>query len=722
MRAFVCACAVMVASTAWAQIELIDPDAPAVRAKKPAPKTPPPGDDLDPPVDDTADDEPSPPTRRGKPAPLPKTIDDDAPVPDEPKKPAPKPDPAPLFAPVQAPPPPSRPAPPELRITPTSDAELLEAFKAWQAANASNEVRAEQEARAKLSALRRRIGASNLETWTAALFRAAATREAAGDSGAAVEIALTAVELSPDVPSSWTSLALIYFTSDPSNIGRYVSAFQRALNRQLTDPRSWRPMVADLASIALLGLIATAVALLLVLLVKHGFYFLYDFHFFFPRAAARWQTAALGVIALSLPLVFRLGVVPVLLAIFAAVTLYCTSAERLVAAVFIALLGVVPTVGGAVSERTQFAGTRAEALYLVDRGGPGVGPIVDELKALAAEGKASFAELSVLGRYELRRGDLDPAIAHLKSALAIEPRASAARVNLGVALMAQGDLENSKAMFRGVTDDDPTNASAPFNLARLYQRRYLLYGDNVAGEADTATQMFYEARGRDPRLAAIDTQPVTKGPIEANEHLLSEPLASSSLVSLATSDAPARITSQLTQMLLGDVPQGTAPFYPAIAAALLVALGLAARAVGATRGCTKCGRPVSHRGDPDVSRGSMMCTQCVNVFAKKNVVAPSQKVRKQLEVARYQSRIERTSYGLGLIYSGMGHVFAGFPVRGAVYGLIFSLVVAGVVLRNGVLRAPYEPLPLVLRLVPLVVIFALVYLLSLRGLRKKQGG
>ena len=42
------------------------------------------------------------------------------------------------------------------------------------------------------------------------------------------------------------------------------------------------------------------------------------------------------------------------------------------------------------------------------------------------------------------------------------------------------------------------------------------------------------------------------------------------------------------------------------------------------------------------------------------------------------------------------------------------------VFRDGVMRSPYGEIPLALRLVPLGLIFLTVYLLSLRGLYKRQ--
>jgi hypothetical protein len=76
---------------------------------------------------------------------------------------------------------------------------------------------------------------------------------------------------------------------------------------------------------------------------------------------------------------------------------------------------------------------------------------------------------------------------------------------------------------------------------------------------------------------------------------------------------------------------------------------------------------------------------------------------------------------LGVLFSGMGHVFGGWPVRGTLYGYLFLTALLGFMVRHGLLRAPYEPLPTVVRVAPLVVLFVGVYLVSLRELRKRQG-
>jgi hypothetical protein len=82
--------------------------------------------------------------------------------------------------------------------------------------------------------------------------------------------------------------------------------------------------------------------------------------------------------------------------------------------------------------------------------------------------------------------------------------------------------------------------------------------------------------------------------------------------------------------------------------------------------------------------------------------------------------VGRLSYLFGLICSGAGHVFYGLPVRGAAYTFLFLFAGFSVFYRQGVLRPPYASAPWLLRLLPLGLTFLAVYLLSLRGLYKRQ--
>lgn len=698
-----------VAPFAWGQVDAVDPDVKSASDDEATERLKTPIEQVDPDVAEKKPVEEPPVPVAPKPtvAPDAGTKGTGTAKKGDPKK-APEPEPAPKVAAVP------------LVVTKANDASLAAAWDKWKLANASPDVKAEAAARRELLKLKKEIGATNLESFAQGMIRAALVHEAAGDSSGAIDLALAAVELAPDVPTSWLGLAKVYVAVDPSGLPRIFDAFKTALVKTVSDPRYLRPMVADLATALLTALTALAVAVVVVLFARRARYFFYDFHFLFPKALARWQSTAIAVLILLLPIVFRMGVAPVLLAGFAAVVLYLTTAERLVAATLITFLGAMPVLGALVVRQTAFAGTPAETAYLLEQGGEGAEQLAQVVAKKAAEDKATFAELFALGRFELRRGQLDLAVPRLKAALLKKPNDPRAELSLGVATLLAGDLENPKSLFENTAKAEPGRAEPLYNLARLYQRRGAVLGQNVlAAELDRSNAAMAEARIRNPALADVKDPPAGEKLI-ANAWITTLPVSTDDLLSLATlPEAEDRVRSQLSLTLLGDLPEEAAPFFPFVGALLLLALGFLSPALEAARPCNKCGAPVSRRGDRDLAKGSQMCTQCVNVFARKGVVPPSLKVRKQLEVSRYESRMERLSFAFGLACSGMGHVFSGLVVRGTLYGFLFFLVIVLFVQRNGVLRAPYEAAPLVLRLVPLGLVFLAVYLLSLRGLFRR---
>jgi tetratricopeptide (TPR) repeat protein len=606
-------------------------------------------------------------------------------------------------------------------VSTLGDAELDQLFARWRTANQSKDVKAEQEALASLVSARRLCAATNMDAWAMALSQAARAHEAAGDSAAAVELSLAATQLSPELPSAWAALGEVYLSADPSEVGRVAQAVKNAVVLSWQDPRFFRPFLTQAAAVAGLSLVVIAVCLTVVLALRRGFYFLYDFHFLFPRVAARWQTSALAVLLVLSPVVFRLGVVPALLGLFLATTLYMERAERVVVAVLVGALGFVAPASEWVVQRTAFAGTHAERLYLIERGGPGAQALAAPFKTLAAEGKASFAELYVLARLEQRRGAIDEAVRHWKQALTMSPQNGRARNNLGAAMLISGDVDNPRALWEAARNDEVNEAAPLINLARLYRRMYLQQGDAAAGDVDKANEALAQARTRDPAAEGFNEAWRSVPSIAANDFVVTMPLPADELFAQPPSDAGDRVRGQLSRVLVGNVPETLAWVYPALAALLVLAFGSLGRGLEAAKACNKCGRPVSRRGDPDVSPGSLMCTQCVNVFARKNVAAPSLKVRKQLEVARFQERIDRATSVLGFLFAGLGHAFGGWPVRGAFYGLAFSAGLSMLLLRHGVVRPPWDAWPTLFLVVPTVLWLVVVYLVALRGLRRRQG-
>ncbi|HLL54735.1 MAG TPA: tetratricopeptide repeat protein, partial [Myxococcaceae bacterium] len=486
-------------------------------------------------------------------------------------------------------------------------------------------------------------------------------------------------------------------------------------------PRYLRPALADLGTGALVALSATAIVAIVALFLRRARYFLHDFHHLFPKAAARWQSGAMAGLLLVIPVVLHLGLVPVLVLPLAAVALYLTLGERIVAAALVALLGVVPVLGGLLAENTAFAGTVAEDVYRLERGGLAASAAAQRVLKRHADNKAEFPELFALARYEMRRGQLDVAVDHFKLAATKQNNEARLLTNLGNALLTRGDTDGALELYTSATQADGTLAAPFYNLSKLLSRRAAALPDEAVGlELDkahnamiTATSLDNALFSRDDRVSAAETL--------SNRLLLSPTLQPAEIAKLASSEESGRkVQAQLSRVLLGTAGSTFAFIYPLVLAGLVVALGQAALMLGAARACDKCGRSVCRRCDKELGVGSALCGQCVNVYARKGVVPAPLKVRKQLEVDRYRAREGRLSYVLGLLCSGAGHLFSGLPVRGAIYVFLFAFTVFHAVFRQGVVRSPFGSMPLTWRLVPVGLLLLSVYLLSLRGLYKRQ--
>lgn len=578
-------------------------------------------------------------------------------------------------------------------------------------------------AKAHLLRLKSALGATSLEPYSVALARAAQSRQEAGDESGTVELALLAVELSPELPHAHVALAKAYYFADISEIGRYASELKLAAAATFKDPRYARALAAQLGAAALMAVVATALLVTALAFLRRARLFMHDFHHFFPSAAAFWQTGILAVALLGLPWLLRLGLAWGLLALLAASALYLSSSERVVGAVLLSLLGLVPLLGGQLAQRTAFAGTVAEELDRLERGGPGNEAIVERLLLRAQAEKASFQELFALGRYELRRGQEENAITHLKAALAERTQEPRALVNLANAMLAKGDLEGPLTLYEETAKNPQMRAISYFNLSRLRARRAAAASSEEARvmELDRAQDARSTAAAADPALEGRPEPPPED--LQLNALVLSPGLSSEELSAVASDpELGERVRAQFARALLGGWGGAWAPVYLLGASALLVAFGSLQRSRRVARSCQKCGRSVCRKCDPELPAGGVLCAQCVNVFTRSGVAAAALTVQKQIEVARYQSSKDKLRFLLGALLAGAGHLLMGLPARGASYLFGFLFCGSLLVLHEGLVRMPHDGLPSFVLLVPTVLVVGVLYLLSLRAMVKRQAG
>lgn len=616
-----------------------------------------------------------------------------------------------------------RPLPQPIAVPTTTDADLSRLWIDWRAADATGNAAAATQARAALLAARDELGITDLDAFAAAAARGARKKSEANDPVGGIELATAAVELAPNLPLARFALARAYFSSDPGDVGRWGRELKETATALWRDPRYLRPAMGDLFTALLAALVATAAAVIVILFLRRARYFFHDFHHLFPRAAARWQTAPLALVLLALPLVFRLGFVPVLLTLFLAMTLYLDLKERIVTVALISLIGVLPLGAAVIADSTAFAGTVAEDLTALERGSSDAAWAANRVKDRVAQGRAGYLELFALGRYQLRRGQLEAANETFKKAALENGNDARLLVNLGNARLGLGDLEGATTMYARAGEISPELAASFFNTARLHYRKAQTLSDAAeAAELEKAQSAQTIALQQDPSLAGQVDLP-KDAPQPLNKLLVSPGLTWSEMRAHATLPGVSdRIAAQLAWRLMGMAPGALAYGLPFVIALALLGLGSLARSVGASHACDKCGRAVCRRCDPELGVFSGLCGQCVTVFTRKGLVAPQVKVRKQLEVDRYRTRGDRLSWLFGIICSGGGHLYKGATIKGALYAFLFLFLVFMAIFREGVVRAPFGDLPMLFRLVPAALLLVLVYLLSLRSLRKAQAG
>lgn len=104
---------------------------------------------------------------------------------------------------------------------------------------------------------------------------------------------------------------------------------------------------------------------------------------------------------------------------------------------------------------------------------------------------------------------------------------------------------------------------------------------------------------------------------------------------------------------------------------LLVALAhflVRERTGGLATACIKCGRPFCRRCKL-AHESQSYCTQCVNIFLRKDMVAIDTQVAKRQQVARYQRRQDYERRAYDVLLPGAGIALAGRPLLGTLLAL-----------------------------------------------------
>ncbi len=460
----------------------------------------------------------------------------------------------------------------------------------------------------------------------------------------AVALLRIAVRLDPGSPEAWFALS----TAQMRN-GAYVVAVSstffglRALFNDL------RLAHVTWSSLVLAGCLTGCAALMLwsVLALRRAFLRLWhDLTELGDHFRLGANTVVLAAVLLALPLFVGGDVVWAYLWLFALAWAYMPAGQKAVGAFGLLAIAALPTVVEySYQELTHPPNVLLQAATALEekRFDP---QVLEELSSLADVFGQDPEFRTLQGDCFRQFGSLDSAAWAYREGLHLNPTHSAASMGLGIVQYLQGDFNAALQSFQIARDGGADPVVTNYNLSLTYAHTYHFR------ESDEAINL---ARTTD----RARFQELTRGA----EQTLLQPTA--------TREDVRRLIARTDPVMLlnrGMLPPPvvrerslTHPLALAALAAFTVALAhfvVRQRWTGFAVACVKCGRPFCRRCKLSQESQSY-CTQCVNIFLKKDMVAIEAQMAKRRQLGRFQRAqwVERRAAdllvpGLGLMQGG----------------------------------------------------------------------
>lgn len=277
--------------------------------------------------------------------------------------------------------------------------------------------------------------------------------------------------------------------------------------------------------------------------------------------------------------------------------------------------------------------------------------VLSELASLADEFDSDAEFHRLLGDAYRQMGLLDSASWSYREGLRLRPKESATCLALGAVHFAQGDFNAALQVFQVARDVGVDPVVANYNLALTYKQTFHFPESDAAMEA---------ASQADAKRLAVLTQGDSHEPIvlpfnEADAAAL-----------LARRDPIVLLNRGLVAPPLLRERTLTHPLAIAAVLALLTALGhylIRQKVAPLAVACMKCGRAFCHRCKLS-GESQTYCTQCVNIFLKKDMVAIEIQLAKRRQLAgRHRLHVLKGRI-LDLLFPGIGLTVSGRPLTG----------------------------------------------------------
>jgi tetratricopeptide (TPR) repeat protein len=478
--------------------------------------------------------------------------------------------------------------------------------------------------------------------------------------------------------------------------GNLVSGFP-ALGRGLFDLLTDRRMRGLMAFTGLL-------AGLVVALAAFTIWGLFSVRRVLPRLwhdltelGSQWRLGAnsvlLGVLILALPLFAGGDPVWLLLWMFTLAWAYLPVGQRVVGAAGFLLVAASPTlleIGFRTVTHPRNVVLQATEVLEDRRYEP---QILDELNPLADVLGEDPDYHRLVGDCYRQFGLLDQAVVAYREGLRTAPHNSALSLALGTVYYLEGDYNAALRAFQAAKENKYDPVIANYDLSLTYAQNYHFHESD---EAMAAARLAGERR-----LAALS---------QARDHDIIAP-------AFSVEEARAMLAAKDPLVLLNrglappPLTRGRTFAHPLAIGGLLCLIVAVAHLLvrrhtgGLAAACLKCGRAYCHRCKLSTESQSY-CTQCINIFLKKDMVGIDAQLAKRQQLVRRQAWLHLERRVADLLLPGVGVANAGRPFLG---GILAAVAMASAATALVWLPTFVAPALMATSLWPLETLFALVW-------------
>jgi hypothetical protein len=464
-----------------------------------------------------------------------------------------------------------------------------------------------------------------------------------------------AARLDPGSPEVWLALASVRLSRANLTSGGFALA--RGVYALLSDGR-FHHFVAASALLAAVAAGVFAFALWALLAMRRTVPRLWHD---LTEMGAHWRLGSnavvLATLIIALPAFAGGDPVWLVLWAFTLCWAYLPSGQRVIGAAGLLLLAAAPTLietGFRATTHPPNAIFGAAEMLAENRYDP---QILPELEAVADTFGDDPTYRRLVGDCYRQFGMLDAAALAYREGLRLAPRDAALSEALGTVHYLEGDYNASVQGFQAALESGYDPVVANFNLSLAYAQTYHFHESEVAmasaRQVNTRRVQALASHRKHDIILPVVTGAEAAAMLDRKDPLVlfNRGLLPPPLMRERTFEHPLAIGSLLALILA------------------ILHLLIRQRTGGFASACLKCGRPFCRRCKLSHESQSY-CTQCINIFLKKDMVGIEAQIAKRQQLARRQlwTRIERRVSDL--LLPGLGIGFGGRPFLGVTLAFV----------------------------------------------------